>query len=541
MSKFTKRNLFLITLGIIFVYSILINNNINYQSHDDDQTFEDFRYFQQLTSASTPVVSEWNRTWGGIRGDPGYGMVMDSSDNVYITGITYGEASNDILLVKYNSAGILQWFRTWGGTERECGWGVAVDSSNNIYLAGRTESFGAGSSDMLLLKYDDTGTLQWYRTWGGAAYEVGRAVAVDSSNNVYLAGGHEGYWTGSDNMHLVKYDSSGVKLWERTWGETEWDRGFGVTVDSSDNVYFVGDTESFGAGENDLIIVKYSSSGLQQWNRTWGGTSFDNGYGVVVDSSDCVFVGGSTRSYGAGDSDLLLVKYDSSGILLWNRTWGGSNSERSYDVTTDSSDNVYLVGHTNSFGMGSNDMIVVKYNNTGVQLWNRTWGGSGNDACMGIVVNSLDNMYLAGYTNSFGAGASDMVLVKFVPDIFNPIIHINNPHQYEKLGDVAPDYNISIVEPNLVSKWYTIDGGLNNYSFSQFTGTINQQFWDTAPNSSITLGFYAEDFVGNIGYSEVIVKKNEKDQEISGYNIIFLFWVISVFSIIIIIKRIRKN
>ena len=536
MRKFTKINIFLITLGIIFAYSILIKTNFHYQSINNEQSFEESRYLQQLQSASTSVVSEWNRTWSGTRFASGYGVVVDSSNNIYITGLTYMVSSTDMLLVKYDSTGVQQWNRTWGGTEHDLGWGLTMDSSNNIYIAGQTKSYGGGSSDMFLAKYDNTGMLQWYRTWGGTAYEVGRAVVTDSSDNVYLAGGHDGSWSGADHMHLVKYDSNGVEQWARTWGGTEWDRGFGVAVDSSDNVYFVGDTESFGAGGTDVILVKYTSSGVQQWNRTWGGTSFDIGYGVAVDSSDCVYIGGSTRSFGAGAIDMILVKYDSSGVQQWNRTWGGSNDDSGLGVAVDSSNNIYLAGQTESFGAGNSDMILVKFNSSGVQQWNRTWGGTVREICWGVAAKSSDNVYLVGDTQV--SADIDVTLVKYSPDIYNPIIHINNPSQNEKLGDIAPDYHISIVEPNLVSIWYTIDRGLNNYPITQLSGTINQSSWDAAPTGSITLGFYAEDFVGNIGYSEVIVKKNE--QAISGFNLFILIWTVSVL-LTITIKRIRKN
>lgn len=506
----------------------------------NEQEDKDNMIIVPYLSNSRSIVNEWNRTWGGIKSDTGYGVTLDSSNNVYITGSTYTVSSTDMLLVKYDSTGVQQWNRTWGGNEHDLGWGIAVDSSNNIYLAGQTESFGAGFSDMLLVKYDTTGVLQWYRTWGETAYEVGRAVAIDSSDNVYLAGGHDAYWTGSDNMHLVKYDSSGVQLWNRTWGGTEWDRGWGVAVDSSNNVYLAGNTESFGAGPSDMILVKYNSAGVQQWNCTWGGIDSEESFGVSVDSLDNVYLGGYTRSFGAGDIDMVLVKYDSSGVQQWNRTWGGIEYDLGWGVAVDSSNNIYLAGHTSSFGVGSHDMIIVKYDNSGLQQWNRTWGGTDSEVCWGVAAYSSDNVYLVGETMSFGAGGRDMVLVKYGPDIYNPIIHINIPSQNEKFGDIAPDYDISIVEPNLDSIWYTIDGGLNNYTISQFSGTINQSAWDAASYGFITLGFNAKDFVGNIGYSEVIVKKTEGEQAISGYNLLmFISLIIAVF--LIYLKKKYRN
>lgn len=530
--------LFILFLFAFLFFGFIFQQNCSFLKEQEDKSIN---IMLSNSSLSKSIVCEWNQTWGGIKQDTGYAITLDSSNNIYITGVTNTGSSIDILLVKYDSNGVLQWSRTWGGNEADCGWGIAVDSSNNIYIAGQTESFGAGSSDMLLVKYDGNGIFQWYRTWGDTAYEVGRAVAVDSSDDVYLAGGHDGYWTGADHMHLIKYNSSGVELWSRTWGGTEWDRGWGVAVDSSDNVYFTGDTESFGAGSSDMILVKYSSAGVQLWNRTWGGTDGEGSLGVALDSIDNVYLVGATHGFGAGGVDMVLVKYNSSGAQQWNRTWGGIDSDEGWSIAVDPSNNIYLGGQSNNFGVGSFDMIIVKYDNSGLQQWNRTWGGSDKEICWGVAVNSSNNVYLVGETMSFGAGSCDMVLVKYGPDIYKPIIRINQPSQNEKFfGDLAPDYDISIKEPNLNSIWYTIDGGLNNYTITQLSGTINQSAWDSSPYGLITLGFNAKDFVGNIGSSEVTVRKSE-GPAIKGYDILTFTSLIEVMTAVFLIYLMKKS
>ncbi len=211
-----------------------------------------------------------------------------------------------------------------------------------------------------LLSAGNSVAIEWYRTWGGNGTESGNGVVVDSSDSVYIAGFTDSFGAGIFDMTLVKYDSSGVQQWNRTWGGSESDSGFGVAVDSLDSVYIAGSTFSFGAGVTDMVLVKYNSSGVQQWNRTWGGRGYESGNGVAVDSSDSVYLTGSTLSFGVGSYDMVLVKYDSSGVQQWYHTWGGNDEDYGRGGAVDSSDNVYLAGWTRSFGTASRDAVLVK-------------------------------------------------------------------------------------------------------------------------------------------------------------------------------------
>ena len=125
-----------------------------------------------------------------------------------------------------------------------------------------------------------------------------------------------------------------------------------------------GYTYSFGAGYNDIWLVKYNSTGYLLWNRTAGGNRYEYGYSVVTDSKDNVYVTGWTSSFGAGDADSWLLKYNSSGNLIWNKTEGTTGAEYSYGVTIDSQDNVYTVNDN-----PSDDLWILKYNSLGSLLW----------------------------------------------------------------------------------------------------------------------------------------------------------------------------
>ena len=354
---------------------------------------------------------KWNRTWGGNNTDWSRETVVDSSHNVYLAGFTwsFGAGYADMCLVKYDGNGMQQWNRTWGGTSFDYGNGVAVDLSDNVYLAGYTSSFGEGYNDMILVKYDGNGEQQWNRTWGDANPNFCNAVVVDSSGNVYITGHTEG------DIILVKYDGNGMQQWNCTWDDGDEDYGRGMAVDLSGNIYIAGENGYLGVGGEmfDMILVKYDGNGVQQWNRTWGGADYDTSDGVAVDSSGNVYLAGRTESFGVGVNDMALVKYNGEGIQQWNRTWGDANPNFCNAVAVDSSGNAYLVGGSGNYGLGNGNMALVKYDGNGVLQWNYTWGGDNNDCGYGIAVDSSDSVYLAGGTESFGAGVEDMFLVKY--------------------------------------------------------------------------------------------------------------------------------
>ncbi|KKL04094.1 hypothetical protein LCGC14_2619500, partial [marine sediment metagenome] len=150
------RKSFLIALISILYFCIIVQGLTTFSNEQD---VKDNRNIIPLLSASNSVVIEWNRTWGGIDSDYGWGVAVDSSGDIYVAGetLSFGAGQDDMVLVKYNSSGVKQWNRTWGGINGDYGRGVAVDSSDNVYVAGGTDSFGAGQDDIFLVKYNSSG------------------------------------------------------------------------------------------------------------------------------------------------------------------------------------------------------------------------------------------------------------------------------------------------------------------------------------------------------------------------------------------------
>lgn len=323
------------------------------------------------------------------------GVARDSSGNVYTVGFV-NSADQAFITAKYDSLGVLQWQRTLDipGTTGDLGLGIATDSSGNVYVCGASNS----SSAFQIAKYSTSGVIQWQRNLTGTGpSKVLYGVTVNSSGDVYTTGQVSVSGVGV-SMYLIKYNTSGVIQYQRKLDGGGQEQGRSVALDSSGNVYNVG-TLIFA--NFSVSINKFNSSGVLQWQRRLRDTSGSTGafgYGAAVDSSSNVYLTGGNNGV------VLIGKYNSSGTFQWLRQLGGSGNCIGYGVTTDSSGNVYVCGWTSS-----NFFIIAKYNTSGVIQWQRSLtGSSGSSSSYGIVLDATgSNYYVSG---------SNGVLIKFPTD-----------------------------------------------------------------------------------------------------------------------------
>jgi uncharacterized delta-60 repeat protein len=365
----------------------------------------------------------WMTTLGTDGPDEiGYSAAIDSSNNVYVCGTTNssaGAGSIDVLLSKYDSAGTLQWQKTLGGDSTERGFEVAIDPSDddNVYVTGYTYSESeALFLDIILVKYDSAGNLQWQRVISGGGNDYSQSVAIDSNHNVYL-GGYL-YLEDTWNFLLLRYNSNGTFEGERIFHGDYSSFGMSLAIDSSDNTYMFGITESPGDDVSyDFLILKYNSTGTLQWQRTLSGAGKDMGRSVAIDSSDNVYMFGYTTSTVDGSNDFLLAKYNSSGTIQWQQTLGGTGDDFGWSVDTDSSDNVYVFGHTKNVLQDAYDFLLAKYNSSGVIQWQRTLVGAGLDYGRAVAIDSNDDVIVFGYTEvEVDSGSFDVLLAKLPND-----------------------------------------------------------------------------------------------------------------------------
>lgn len=380
------------------------------------------RYLIQSAAGNAEAAeSYWFATIGGTGDDASEGVAVDSTGAVYVVG--YVEVSGEAVnaqIVKYNSSGTLQWQRDiTNGSNTDRFYRAAIDSSDNIYVA------GISTFKSLLVKYNSSGTIQWQKSLeqedGGGFKNVSvTSVDVDSSGNVYIVGNYQPGNQGSVDTYTAKYNSSGTVQWQRGlgFGSRSIYPGRTIHVDGSGDIV-IGDQEDtasryfYKAG-----AAKYNSSGTLQWKKKMEG-SFTNppqrGRVLGTDSSDNIYFA-DMASF-----TIYVWKTNSSGTVQWTRELnkGSGIDDEVNDIAVTSSGDVYIVGETDISGTSVSEGLIVKFNSSGTLQYARTFGSeahTGSTRFRGIQLDDNDNMFISGETEQDAVGQRDFIVVKLPID-----------------------------------------------------------------------------------------------------------------------------
>jgi hypothetical protein len=354
----------------------------------------------------------------GKNGDGGESLIQTSDGGYAIAGDTYsfGAGETDVYVVKLDASGNLQWTKTIGGRDFEDGYSLIQTSDGGYAIAGDTYSFGAGETDVYVVKLDASGNLQWTKTIGGRDFEDGYSLIQTADGGYAIAGSTISFGAGETDVYVVKLDANGNLQWTKTIGGPYYDRGESLIQTSDGGYAIAGYTESFGAGLSDVYVVKLDANGNLLWTKTIGGKKEDVGTSLIQTSDGGYVIAGSTSSFGAGSGDVYVVKLDAKGNLQWTKTIGGKDFEfeDGYSLIQTSDGGYAIAGTTSpSFGAGEWDAYVVKLGANGNLQWTKTIGAKNKNYSKSSLIQTSDGGYaITGYTESFGAGKRDVYVVK---------------------------------------------------------------------------------------------------------------------------------
>ncbi len=416
--------------------------------------------------------------------------------------------------MKYSISGVRAWATYYGGGENDIGRSCVTDVNGDVYLAGFTNSttgiatggyqntYGGGMPDAFLVKFNNSGVRQWATYYGGSGEDYGHYCATDSSGNVYLAGYTESttriasggyqntYGGGNNDAFLVKFNSIGARLWATYYGGNSNDFALSCVTDRNGNVYLAGYTGStngiasssghqnnYGGGTYDAYLAKFNSSGILQWATYYGGSGIERFSSCSTDGSGNVYLAGATSStnsiafgghqssYGGGSDDAYLVKFNTSGVRQWATYYGKSGQDIAYSCTTDGNGYVYLagftgstsgmtyVGYQNIHGGGYSDAFLAKFDENSILQWATYYGGRSDDAIYSCTTDRSGNLYLAGFTESVNGIAA-------------------GGHQNTYGGDVYDAFLVKFKQPR-ISGFVWQDLNINCTKDTSESGTLN--------------------------------------------------------------------
>ncbi|MHA2346198.1 MAG: hypothetical protein ACXACP_05730 [Candidatus Hodarchaeales archaeon] len=501
------------------------------------------------TSLPNSLVFELNQTYGGNDDDFGVSIIQMDDDGFIIAGntVSFGAGAYDAWLVKISATGEVMWNQTYGGFAADIVWAIIQTSSGGFALAGHSNSFGANGGDFFLIKVSASGELLWNRTYGGLSTDSASSLIQTDDGGFLLAGNTKSFGAGEIDLWVVKTDPMGMMVWNQTYGglSGDWATSF---IQTPDNGFLLaGETSSFGAGESDMWVVKINATGEMVWNQTYGGSLEDHTHSLVQTSDNGFLLAGETNSFGAGESDMWVVKINETGEMVWNQTYGGPSNDRAYSLVQTSDNGFLLVGDTFSYGIGRRDGWVVKTDSIGEVQWNHTYGSPSHERLNAIIQTNDGGFALVGEGEPPGGVKYDIWLL-VAPHLSTPTVLFPNDGEIltgwkpihwtasHDLFEHSITYFVSYSVDNGTS-WITIGTETTSALFSWDTTTVTDgSTYLVRVNASCSEGVWKMDISDTL-FTVDNIKDNSPNFQIHWP---FLFSVSSL-PVIIISKKIAKR
>jgi len=368
----------------------------------------------------------WTQHFGGVSSDEARGVVQVADGGFVVTGYTrsYGAGSYDIWIVKADADGTFLWRKEYGGTGGESGRSIFSTTDSGFIIGGNTSSWGAGQTDMFLLKTDasgdTTGGVGWLNTYGGLFWDEGRTGIQTSDGGYALVGFVQPQRDSDYDVTLIKTDASGTMQWQKTYTGLHDEKGYDLVQTADGGYAILGYTESYGAGAKDFYLIKTNATGDSSWSHTYGGPFDDEGKSIVqTTDGGYILTGYTIMSDGHGAKDLCLIKIASDGTKEWESKFGGTGDDEGYSVIQ-SSDGWYVAaGYSKHTGpRDDKDAYIVKVDGSGNLYWSKLSGEADDDDFQTITETSDHGYVAAGahYVAGSPGNLLDMYVVRIEED-----------------------------------------------------------------------------------------------------------------------------
>lgn len=327
--------------------------------------------------------------------------------------------SSEISLIKVDSSGEVEWSRMISEDDYTSCFALANAVAGGFILAGYVSD--GNERRLFLVKTGEEGEVGWsqvYRNRDGIVNSI-----IRTQDDGYVLAGQI-VENEDENIFMMKTNDEGRELWWHVYGGERYEDCQEVIETEDEGLVIAGSTESFGAGNQDYYLIKTNSAGEIQWSRTFGGRSFDNAHAVIQTPDGGYAIAGQTESFGAGDSDILLVKTDDNGQQQWRRTFGNANGEVCTSLLRTFDGGYALAGSYRRIGVNRRDLLLVRANMNGDEEWSFLFDSGIDERCYSMVSTDDGEYVLSGYA-AVGHLDQDFLMVKTNPDPLTPLVPLD--------------------------------------------------------------------------------------------------------------------
>lgn len=439
------------------------------------KNLSDFKVNEKKDFLEYTPDEEWNKTFGGSDEDMAYSVQQTMDGGYILAGSTnsYGSGNFDVWLVKTDENGDEEWNNFYGGLKSDTGCSVIQTSDYGFIVLGNTLSYGPLNRNAWLIKTDSDGNEEWNKTLGGVLTETAYSFQQTNDNGYIVTG----YINNNNNFDvwLIKSDSNGNQEWSKTYDRSVNDVGHSVFQTNNGGYIIVGETKNEDSSDIDVWLIKIGVDGNEQWNKTFGGANIERGHDVLQTADGGYIITGYTDSFGTGGlhgKNVWVIKTDSTGEELWNKTYGGTQNEEGNSIIQLINGGFLICGYTHSYGEGWSDVFIIKTDSSGNEVWSKTVGGAFWESGESVRQTDDEGFIIAGMTDSFGNGEEDFWLIKIAFENQPPSApEIEGPTSGK--DEIAYPYTFTSIDPDEDQVSYYIrwgDGTITDWTEFQNSG-----------------------------------------------------------------------
>ena len=395
----------------IFNHQTILNQYRYYQVFTED-------YWGLSTSSNIKRGCSWfifSNTYNDASFDYGRYLIQTNDDGYLVAGNTslLGDDYSNVLMLKVDHTGEQVWRKDYTYSSNDRVNTVIELEDGSLVMAGFSTSNTNSSKDLLIMRTDSEGNIEWQSLYGDTRDEIANSISSASDGGFIIAGEITNENTGNSSCYLLKVNNKGEFEWDRSFGGSLNDQGFFLISANDGGFVITGVTRSQNDSSGDLWLIKVNNTGEILWEKTFGGENFESGRSLQQTSDEGYIIVGQTESFGNGNNDAYLLKTDSQGNEIWSRTYGGSGTDQGRYVVETLDQGYIISGYTDSYGsMGGFNFWLIKTDSNGDLEWQEYYGGSGDDRAFCGIQASDGGYAIVGQSNTGGSTGVDILLVK---------------------------------------------------------------------------------------------------------------------------------